>query len=287
MSWFQARKAYFVSDVDETWLPGEYYMEEQLKERCANSVTMSKKTKHICECSLREHLAVLRDEERKLNNQVVDLQNAGMMYSEAMVKTKKDLERIRKDIIEHYKCKDIVREEIYPEFVGLINYPQIYVPENFYPGVLEALWAIYKIGIYPVMAANSQTNSPPEEIAKDSLKSALPPRMEMFYRRFHELPYINPDGTKNEKRVASDKWQSFVDTHPDIDFSSSSCVENMPNAYEKALSLGFKGALVQNEQCLPGDPRPCEALVYAANEMIALRYHNIKEPIDIKTLIKR
>ncbi len=287
MSWFQARKGYFVSDIDETWIPGEYYMDLQIKERCENSITMSKKTKHICECSMGEYLTELREEQNRLNNKVEDLQNAGLMYSDDMVKLKKDLERLRKQIIEHYKCKDIVREEIFPEFVGLINYTKIYVPENFYPGVLEALWAIHKAGIYPVMAANSQTNSPPEEIAKDYLKSVLPPQMEMFYVRFHEIPYFNPDGTINEKRVASDKWQAFVDKHPDIDFSSSSCVENMPNAYDKAFDLGFKGALVQGEKCLPGSLRPCEAIVHAANEMIALRYHNTKEPIDIKTLIKR
>lgn len=285
MSTLLNKKSYFTTDYDETLLPGEQLMDLQLMDRILNT-RMEKWVRITCEHSTGAYLEELKRQRESLTNAKVRLQNDGEIYTPEWEEIKKELQHLDNVLFpEHYRCKDIVREEIYSEFVGLIDYAKIYVPENLYPGVRATLWAIYNTGIYHVMAGNSQTNSTSEEAAKDFLSGILPP-MERFYVRFHEKPYFNPDGTKNTKRIATDKWQAFVDAHPDMNVEMSSVVENSPAAYNSASSLGFKATLVPNERCLAGSHLPCEAYVYAANQMIAMNYPN-RERLDAKRLIKQ
>ena len=278
------KTSYFVSDMDETILPGEYLMDEQIKERIDNSITMSKRTKDTCRRSLGEYLTEQRAEVERLNKFIVSLENDGMMYSNEMIEAKKELAHLENHLIpDHFKCKDIVREEMYPEFSGLINYCKIYISENLYPGIIDLFGIIHRSGIFK-MAINSQTNCPQEELAKDLLKRVLN-EIEMYYKRFHEQPAFDENGNLNIKRVASDKWLSFVVDHPDMNPSMSIAIENTRNAFERAKLLGFIPTLVR-DKCLPGSTIPCEAIVNAYNQFIAL-YYSDREPIDIKTLIKK
>lgn len=279
-------KSYFVTDIDETLLPGEQLMDAQIQERIANSSRMSKRVRDICEHSTEKHLEELKRTRNFLTQNKERLQNAGLIYSTEWYEIMKELNHLDNFLFRrHYKCKDIVREELDPEFEGLIDYGKIYVPENLYPGVKEALWSIYRAGIYDVLAANSQTNSPSEEIAKDFLKGVLPP-MEMFYVRFHGVPYRNADRTINKKRPVTDKWSEFVLAHPEINVGISSSVENTPAAYEKAFKAGFNSVLLEDERCMQGSLLPCKAIVAAANQMITYRYNNTKQSLDIKGLVK-
>lgn len=286
MTYIPYNKSYFATDIDETVVPGEQLMDAQINERIANSDRMSKRTKEICKHSTGEHLEELKKARDYFTQNKERLQNDGFIGTPEWKEVMKELSNLDNYLFpQHYRAKDMVREELSPEFEGLIDYRKIYVPENIYPGVKEALWAIYEAGIYDFLAGNSQTNSPNEEVAKDFLKGVLPP-IEMFYVRFHGLPYHNADGTINKQRPVTDKWKEFVKAHSDINLDISSSVENTPTAYQRALNAGFKAVLVEEESCMQGSMLPCKAIVNAANQMIAYRYPNTKQPIDIKGLVK-
>ena len=250
----------FATDIDETLIPGEQLMDEQIRERIDNSLNMSERVKTICKHSTAEYLEELKKKRKSLNAYKDVLQNNGEIYTAEFREVKKEIAYLDNYLFpEHYKSKDIVREELEPEFEGLITYSTIYVPENMYPGVIEALWAIYNSGVYDFLAGNSQTNNLNEEVAKDFLKGVLPP-IETHYVRFHKLPGRNEDGTINVKREPSDKWQTFIETHPNINVSRSSSVENSPTAHESARRLGFNATLIEEERCLPDSKAPAYAI---------------------------
>ncbi len=289
------KKRSLILDIDETIIPGEQLMDRQVIEAVSNAgLSMPEDIKKICLHSTWKYLKSLETKLDKLNNEKKRMQNEGVIYGRAWEELMGDIEHVdRVEIPEHYKCKDIVREEQIPEVKGLINYRKIYIPENLYPGIFEILWFIYEERVFDedALYASSNTNSISEENAKDLffLECGLPP-IETFYDRFHKLPHMNADGTINENREPSNKVIDFVEAHPEVDIQTSSWVDNSRYVRQIAKSLGFDVWLVGNERCDPDNPEqrilPCKAFVDAYNQIVAQYYSNEKRSVDVKRFVK-
>ncbi len=289
------KKRSLIFDIDETIIPGEQLIDRLIIEAVANAgLSMPEDIKKICLHSTWIYLKSLEAQLDKLNNEKKRMQSDGVIRGPVWEDLMSSIEHVdRVEIPEHYRCKDIVREEQMPEVKGLIDYREIYKPENLYPGIFEVLWFIYNERVFDDDAfhAASNTNSTSEENAKDLLfaECGLPP-IETFYDRFYKIPHKNADGTINENREPSNKVVDFIEEHPEVDIETSSWVDNSGYVRKVAKSLGFDTYLVGNERCDPNDPiqriLPCQAFVDAYNQTVAIYYPDEKRSVDVKQFIK-
>lgn len=158
-------------------------------------------------------------------------------------KRMQNLLRRRENIIalrrEHYDHKDIVLEEVYPQFEGLINYDIIYQIENTFPGAVRLIRDISTWGIYEKIIISSQVNTDREINAKKNFFSKYLPMVEFVPVKFHEEPYFDPvTGLKNENRARSIKIDSVKKTLGIHDFSQASFVDDTKIVLDEANEAG-------------------------------------------------
>lgn len=121
-----------------------------------------------------------------------------------------ELEKILRLRREHFDLKDIVLEEVFDEYRDAIDYHNIYLFKNTFPGVVETIWRIWSYGAYDCIIGESHYNSESECLAKKYCLEKHLPMIEFLPVKFHMQPYFNPvTGEKNLKRIRTNKIDSL------------------------------------------------------------------------------
>ena len=175
-----------------------------------------------------------------LNKEKQRLEEERDIYGKEMQEINTELAELDRLRSKHYDHKDIILEEVNPEYRGLINYHEIYKIENAYPGVMELINKIWELNIYHQIIVNSNVNVESEIVAKKALLKEYLPMVKFVPVRFHLDPYYNPiTGLSNKNRVPSNKLAVLIKTVRNIDVINSSVVDDTKGVIEKGIALGF------------------------------------------------
>ena len=149
-----------------------------------------------------------------------------------------ELQRKRKD---HYDRKNIVLEEVYPEFRNKIDYQKIYQIENAYEDAIETLIRIWERKIYERMIICTNINSGVEILAKRGFIKEYLPMAQLIPLRFFLDPYYDPlSGLKNLNRVPCDKLKTLTDRDKSINIPSSVAIDDTKGVIDSGNLIGFK-----------------------------------------------
>ena len=237
-----------VYDYDGVLVPGESLMDYYIEPVCKEA------TNAYGERLFNRQLELISEKQR--------LEIDRDVYGSEMDEIIQELVEIEKKLKKHFELKDQVLEETEKKYENVINYDEIYRRENVYPGVLEALWEISNLKIYPKMINNTHVNMEREIKAKERLLKTEFPPMEFVPIYFHIFPYRDPAGFINKDRKPSDKVLRMTRMVKDINPLVSTYVDNSTGVIKCAKKLGFRPYFVGKDQ----DPR--DAIIQAANDTI-------------------
>lgn len=150
-------------------------------------------------------------------------------------KTIRDIERKRK---EHYEHKDCVLEEALKEYKDRINYKAIYQLENTFDGVINMIYTIYGKSLFKDIYILSHVNSQNEIIAKTDFFKKYLPMVKFIPVYFHVENFFNSDGTKNLKRIRTNKIGYFKNYTGIDDLSKAFFADDTESIINEARNLG-------------------------------------------------
>lgn len=242
-----------IFDYDGVFVPGERLMDKHIIANCGIHKEAIEATNEYGDSLFKEQL--------ELTQQRQELELERNVYGSDMLKIVTRLNELNEKIRKHFERKDQVLEETEKKYENLINYDEIYVLENVYPGVLDKLWEIYDKGIYIKLINNTHVNKEREIVAKKRLLEKEFPPMEFVPVYFHIFPYRDSEGI-NKDRKPTDKVHRMYVNNKYIDPYSSTYVDNSSGVIKCAKKLGFRTYFVDKSQ----DPK--EVIINAANDTI-------------------
>ena len=187
-------------------------------------------------CASDKYCTYLNDLAARLQNEIDQLNMERPNDSELKKSKEREKEAVKELISDHFYAKDMVLEEVLPEYKNRIDYFKIYQKENLYPGVLEKLYEIIGMGIFDDMYIVSHYNSENERRAKETFFEAYLPGVKVLLMKFHKEPFIYGAENKkeNKKRERTNKILEFRDLTGEEDFSMTSFVDDSLSIIEEA-----------------------------------------------------
>ena len=150
-----------------------------------------------------------------------------------------EIEELRRKRYEHYDRKNVVLEEVYPEYRNRIDYNAIYQLENAYDGVIETLIRIKNEKIYDKIIVCSSVNTSVEILYKRKFINKYLENAYFLPVHFFSLPYEDPEtNMKNVGRIPADKLVALTE-HYFIDIPKSVVVDDTKGVIDSGLKLGF------------------------------------------------
>lgn len=242
-----------VYDYDGVLVDGEHLMDLQIIENCKGREEAKEATNIYAESIFKRQLELTQIKQQ--------LEQERNVYGSEMLEIIKELADLERKIKRHFELKDQVLEETEEKYANIIDYDKIYVKENIYPGVLEALWEIYDKGIYVKLLNNTHVNKERESVAKERLLKAEFPPMEFVPILFHIFPYRDMEGPNNN-RQPSDKVLRMTRNNRYINPLVSTYVDNSKSVIRLANKLGYRTYFVDKND------NPRDIIVDAANDTI-------------------
>lgn len=169
--------------------------------------------------------------------------------------TKED--RIRKAIAEigklrkeHFFIKDMVLEEVLPQYKNRIDYYKIFQLENTFHGVIDKISEIYETGIFDDIYIVSHYNSQTEAEAKLSFFYNYLPMVKVALVKFHTTDFslLPDDSEANKTRERSNKICEFAKQTGITDFTYSSFVDDTSSIVEEARALNVKNCFFKSKK---------------------------------------
>lgn len=184
------------------------------------------------------YLQKLIKDSKKLHDRLHDLEQERDDSSE-LRKIKSSILKLSKLRLTHFDHKDLVLEEVLPEYKNRIDYSKIYTIDNVYPGVIELIKEIWNQGIYDKIFVNSQVNPDSEIEAKVNFFNEYLPMVQFVPVRFHLEPYFDlVTHKKNNNRKRSNKIECFKIMTGIEDLSNSSFIDDTSGVIEEAKKAG-------------------------------------------------
>ena len=159
------------------------------------------------------------------------------------------IEKIRMLRREHFYFKDMVLEEVYPEYQNRIDYRPIYQLHNAYPGVVEKIKELSNMDLFDDIYVVSHYNSNNEALAKLDFFSRNLPKIKVILMKFHKEPFsLEPeDEEKNKKRERTNKILEFSKMTGITDFSMTSFFDDSLSICEEAKRQGVAHCVCKDE----------------------------------------
>lgn len=176
----------------------------------------------------------LSEELRQLKYERVSITNRRREEIERRIA---ELERLND---EHFEYKDLVLEEVFDKYKGLIGYSNIYLLKNMFEGVIETIWTIYQSGIFERIIGASHCNVESEANAKIEACGKHLPMMEVIPIPFHIEPFFDPLTGQKLKRERTNKIEYLqkVLGLSDEDLSRVVFVDDTISIINEAMELG-------------------------------------------------
>ena len=191
-------------------------------------------------------------------------------YSKEMKEIDDKLQELYRLRLRHYNHKDLVLEEVLPEYRGRIDYSKIYKLENAYPGIIELIHKICEQKIFHQLYVCSSVNVGSEIASKRAFLQEHLPMAKFIPVRFHLEPYYDLcTGQANKNRVPNDKLATLVKYNRDIDIPVSVAIDDTKGVIERGRAIGFNSYHRRIEDDV------CDIFIQASNDTID-RYHGGK-----------
>ncbi len=188
-----------------------------------------------------EYKRILIAESNACHLRKQQLEEEQKFYGYEMEEVKRKIAELQRKRKEHYDHKNIVLEEVDPQFRNKIGYGRIYQLENAYEGAIETLTEIWERQVYERIIVCSNINSGVEIQSKRAFLQKYLPMVQFVPLRFFIDPYYDPDtNEKNEDRQPCDKLAVLTSRDLKIDIPRSSAVDDTPGVIESGLALGFR-----------------------------------------------
>ena len=187
-----------------------------------------------------EYRSKLIKRSNECNEEKQRLEEEQKFYGKEMYKIKQELLELEKKRLEHYDRKNIVLEEVYPEYRNRIGYNEIYQIENAYEGVIELLTKIWEKRVYERLIVCTNVNTGVEIQSKRAFIKKYLPMAQFVPLRFFLDPYFDPfTGLKNLNRIPCDKLAVLTNRDKKIDIAKSIVVDDTKGVIESGNALGF------------------------------------------------
>ena len=254
---------YLVLDFDGVLIPGEELMDNYIWDICKEA---SNRYRESLEASERDlFLMKQRLEDERSNPKYIE-------------RVQKELNDIRQKRLMHFRKKDQVLEETSLEFVNKIPYQEIYVRDNFFPGILELIHKINDMGIYVELIVNTHFNADLEvKTKRELLRKEFPPH-KFIPVPFHlEKQYSSDVITR--KRVRTNKTAKLIKALPYVNPLANEdvftyFVDNTKSILEEAEKFGLITYFVEknDDKYIIDNPTlnpiPFQVILQAANDTL-------------------
>lgn len=193
-------------------------------------------------CASDRYCKYLNDLSSKIKNEIDQLNMERANDSELKKSKEREQQAVKELINDHFYAKDMVLEEVLPEYQNRIDYFKIYQKENLFPGILEQLDEIIGMNVFDDVYIVSHYNSENERKAKESFFETNLPKVKVLPIKFHKEPFSlkEEDEGKNRKRERANKLLEFVNLTGIKDFSMTSFIDDSLSIIEEAEHFGVK-----------------------------------------------
>lgn len=200
-------------------------------------------------CASDKYCKYLNDLASKLQSEIDQLNMERPNDSELKKSKERERQAVKELINDHFYAKDMVLEEVLPEYKDRIDYFKIYQKENLFPGILDRLNEIIGMKIFDDVYIVSHYNSENERMAKEQFFEANIPGIKVMLMKFHKEPFsLNAeDKEKNKKRERTNKILEFTNLTGIDDFSMTSFIDDSCSIVEEAEYLGVKNCYFKDK----------------------------------------
>ena len=166
---------------------------------------------------------------------------------------KKRMSDVKRKKKEHYEYKDMVLEEVNYEYENRIDYYKIYQLQNTFDGVINMIYTIYGKGLFKEIYVLSHVNSEREIDAKKQFFKKYLPMVRFIPVYFHLDNFYNVDGTRNLKRLRTNKIEYFKNYTGIEDMSTAYFIDDSISIIDEAKELGLSNAYYKNDSSSTND----------------------------------
>ena len=201
-------------------------------------------------CASDKYCKYLNDLSSKLQSEIDQLNMERPNDSELKKSKERERQAVKGLIKDHFYAKDMVLEEVLPEYQNRIDYYKIYQKNNLFPNILERIDEIIRMGIFGDVYVVSHYNSENERLAKESFFETYLPSVKVLPMKFHKEPFSNrsEDREKNKKRERTNKILEFAKLTGTDDFSMTSFIDDSLSIVEEAEKFGIKHCFYKDKE---------------------------------------
>ena len=148
----------------------------------------------------------------------------------------------------HIITKDEVLEERKDIYKNRINYSEMYVLKNTYPGIIDIIMAIYETGYFNKIYITTHVNTVREAMAKKAFFSKYLPMVEVIAIPFKKDPYIDDKDFyfDNANRKRTNKPLEFFGVTNE-DPESALFVDDTEAICKQAIELGSEAMFCNHD----------------------------------------